>query len=327
MGSRLAVCLLCAGIPVLHVHAATTSSGQAWPTKPIRMLLPFPPGGGTDAVARMLSPRLSEATGQQWVIDNRGGAAGNIAAELAARSAPDGHTVLMGFSTLMTVNKSLYPKAQFDPVKDFSPVTHMAVSQYLLTVHPAVAAKSITDLVALAKAKPGALNYASAGVASPLHLSGELFRSRAAVNIVHIAYKGGGPAVAAVLAGEAQMVFGSVTASMPLVRAGKLRALAVTGLARSNLAPELPTLHESGFPSFNVTAWQSMVVPAGTPREIVTRMHGEIIKALATPEVTRLFHNIGYEITGTTPEKLADIIRDESRLWAQVIREAKIQPE
>ena len=291
------------------------------------MLLPFPPGGGTDAVARMLSPRLSEATGQQWVIDNRGGAAGNIAAELAARSAPDGHTVLMGFSTLMTVNKSLYPKAQFDPVKDFSPVTHMAVSQYLLTVHPAVAAKSIAELVALAKAKPGALNYASAGVASPLHLSGELFRSRSGVNIVHIAYKGGGPAVAAVLAGEAQMVFGSVTASMPLVRAGKLRALAVTGLARSNLAPELPTLHESGFPSFNVTAWQSMVVPAGTPREIVTRMHGEIIKALATPEVTRLFHNIGYEITGTTPEKLADIIRDESRLWAQVIREAKIQPE
>ena len=312
---------------VTLLMSAGVVCAQPWPIKPIRMLLPFPPGGGTDAVARMLSPRLSEATGQQWVIDNRGGASGNIAAELAARSAPDGHTVLMGFSTLMTVNKSLYPKAQFDPVKDFSPVTHMAVSQYLLTVHPAVAAKSITELVALAKAKPGALNYASAGVASPLHLSGELFRSRAAVNIVHIAYKGGGPAVAAVLAGEAQMVFGSVTASMPLVRAAKLRALAVTGLARSNLAPELPTLHESGFPGFNVTAWQSMVVPAGTPRGIVMRMHGEIIKALAMPEVTRLFHNIGYEITGTTPEKLAEIIRDESRLWARVIREANIRPE
>ncbi len=312
---------------VTLLMSAGVVCAQPWPIKPIRMLLPFPPGGGTDAVARMLSPRLSEATGQQWVIDNRGGAAGNIAAELAARSAPDGHTVLMGFSTLMTVNKSLYPKAQFDPVKDLSPVTHMAVSQYLLTVHPAVAAKSITELVALAKAKPGALNYASAGVASPLHLSGELFRSRAAVNIVHIAYKGGGPAVAAVLAGEAQMVFGSVTASMPLVRAAKLRALAVTGLARSNLAPELPTLHESGFPGFNVTAWQSMVVPAGTPRGIVMRMHGEIIKALAMPEVTRLFHNIGYEITGTTPEKLAEIIRDESRLWARVIREANIRPE
>ncbi len=312
---------------VTLLMSAGVVCAQPWPIKPIRMLLPFPPGGGTDAVARMLSPRLSEATGQQWVIDNRGGAAGNIAAELAARSAPDGHTVLMGFSTLMTVNKSLYPKAQFDPVKDFSPVTHMAVSQYLLTVHPAVAAKSITELVALAKAKPGALNYASAGVASPLHLSGALFRSRAAVNIVHIAYKGGGPAVAAVLAGEAQMVFGSVTASMPLVRAAKLRALAVTGLARSNLAPELPTLHESGFPGFNVTAWQSMVVPAGTPRGIVMRMHGEIIKALAMPEVTRLFHNIGYEITGTTPEKLAEIIRDESRLWARVIREANIRPE
>ena len=312
---------------VTLLMSAGVVCAQPWPIKPIRMLLPFPPGGGTDAVARMLSPRLSEATGQQWVIDNRGGAAGNIAAELAARSAPDGHTVLMGFSTLMTVNKSLYPKAQFDPVKDFSPVTHMAVSQYLLTVYPAVAAKSITELVALAKAKPGALNYASAGVASPLHLSGALFRSRAAVNIVHIAYKGGGPAVAAVLAGEAQMVFGSVTASMPLVRAAKLRALAVTGLARSNLAPELPTLHESGFPGFNVTAWQSMVVPAGTPRGIVMRMHGEIIKALAMPEVTRLFHNIGYEITGTTPEKLAEIIRDESRLWARVIREANIRPE
>ena len=291
------------------------------------MLLPFPPGGGTDAAARLLSPRLSEATGQHWVVDNRGGAAGNIAAELAARAAPDGHTVLMGFSTVLTVNKSLYPKAQFDPLRDFAPVTHMAVSQYLLTVHPTVAAKSVSELVALAKAKPGTLNYASAGVASPLHLSGELFRTRAGINIAHVAYKGGGPAVVAVMAGEAQIVFGSMTASLQLTRAGKLRALAVTGLNRSSLMPELPTVHESGFPGFNVTAWQSMVVPAGTPRPIIMRMHAEVTRALANADVVKLFYNTGYEVTATTPEKLAEIIRDESRMWAQVIREANIRPE
>lgn len=291
------------------------------------MLLPFPPGGGTDAVARLLAPRLTEATGQQWVVDNRGGAAGNIAAELAARAAPDGHTVLMGFSTVMTVNKSLYPRAQFDPVKDFAPITHMAVSQYLLTVHPAIAAKTVSELVALAKAKPGSLNYSSAGVASPLHLSGELFRSRAGVNIAHVAYKGGGPAVLAVMAGEAQIVFGSVAASLQLARAGKLRALAVTGLTRSTLVPELPTLHESGFPGFNVTAWQSMVVPAGTPQAISTRMHTEVTRALGNAEIVKLFQSTGYEVTATSPEKLAEIIRDESRQWAQVIREAGIKPE
>ncbi len=312
---------------ILLLVLPACASAQTWPTKPIRMLLPFPPGGGTDAVARLLAPKLTEATGQQWVVDNRGGAAGNIAAELAARAAPDGHTVLMGFSTVLTVNKSLYPKAQFDPIKDFAPVTHMAVSQYLLTVHPAVAAKSVSELVALAKAKPGSLNYASAGVASPLHLSGELFKTRAGVNIGHVPYKGGGPAVVATMAGEAQIVFGSMTASLQLTRAGKLRALAVTGLNRSSLMPELPTVHESGFPGFNVTAWQSMVVPAGTPRPIIMRMHTEVTRALANADVVKLFYNTGYEVTATTPEKLAEIIRDESKMWAQVIREANIRPE
>ena len=227
----------------------------------------------------------------------------------------------------MTVNKSLYPKAQFDPVKDFAPVTHMAISQYMLIVHPSVPAKSVSELVALAKAKPNTLNYASAGIASPLHLAGEMFKSRAGLSITHIAYKGGGPAAAAALAGETQIVFGSMAASISQVRAGRLRALAVTGLARSTIVPDLPTMHESGFPGFNVTAWHSFVAPAGTPREIIVRIQSETVKVLANPEVAKLFHNTGYEITGTTPEKLAEIIQNESRMWAQVIREAGIKAE
>ncbi len=298
-----------------------------WPNKPIRLLIPFPTGGGTDAMARMLCPRLTEATGQAWIVDNRGGAAGNIAAEITAHSAADGYTLLMGFSTVMTVNKSLYPKAQFDPIKDFDPIIHMAASAYMLTVHPSVAANSVNALVALAKAKPDSLNFASAGVASPLHLAGELFKNRAGIQITHVPYKGGGPATASVLAGESQLVFGSMTSSLPHVKNNKLRALAVTGLTRSTLVPELPTMNESGFQGFDVTSWQSLVAPVGTDKAIIARIHTETSKALATSEITKLFHNIGYDVTDTTPEALGKIIKNESKMWEKIIREAKIKPD
>jgi tripartite-type tricarboxylate transporter receptor subunit TctC len=290
-------------------------------------VLPFPPGGGVDVVARIMVPKLSETLGQQVVVDNRGGAAGNIAAEIVVKSPPDGYTLLLGFSTVMTVSKSLYPNLPFDPVKDFEPIIQLSTSQYVLIVHPSVPVKSVAELVRLAKAKPRALNYSSAGVASPLHLAGELFKSRAGIDMVHVPYKGGAPAVTATMTGEAQVVFGSVAASLAHISAGKLRALAVTSLARSPLAPELPTLHESGYPNFNVTAWQSYVAPAGTPRDIVNRIHAATVEVLRIPEIVKAVNRAGNEVTATTPEQLAQIIRSESEVWANVIKAANIRPE
>jgi len=306
--------------------AAADAAGQ-YPVRPIRLVLPFPPGGGTDAVARVLTPKLSAAMGQQWVVDNRGGAAGNIAGELVARATPDGYTLLMGFSTALTANRSLYKDTKVDAARELAPIIQLATSQYILSLHPSVAAGSVAELVALAKAKPGTLNFASAGIGSPLHLSGELFKSRAGINIVHVAYKGGGPAAVATMAGEAQMVFGSVAASLAQIKAGKLKALAVTGLKRSVLAPSLPTMHESGFPGFNVTAWNSFLAPAGTPGAVIRRIHADSVKLMRDPEVIKLMNNSGYEVTATTPEELGNIIRTETDMWTKIIKDAGIVPQ
>ena len=299
---------------------------QTYPDKPIRMVLPFPPGGGTDSLARVILPKMSQTLGQPIVIDNRPGAGGIVAAEIVAKSAPDGYTLFMGSSTGITAAPSLY-KLAYDPIKDFAPITQFATASFILTVHPSLPVTTISQLVALARAKPGSLNYASGGIGSPLHLSAELFKSRAGINIVHVPYKGGAPAAAAVLAGEAQMIFGSVAASLALVRAGKLRALAVTGLKRSSLTPELPTMDESGFPGFNVQAWNSLEAPAGTPRNIIGQLHDEMVKVLQMPDVLKLMNTIGYAPTGSTPEQHAEIKRTESAMWAKVIKDANIRAE
>lgn len=323
MSARTALKTLAAiGTASFAIGAAVA---QTYPNKPIRVIVPFPPGGGNDALIRVIAPKLSEALGQILVIDNRAGAGGNIAAEITAKSPPDGYTLLMGFSTVLTTNKSLYSKVAFDPIKDFAPVTQLATAQYMLVVHPSVAAKNVNELVALAKSKPGSLNYASSGVGTPLHLAAELFKRRAGVNMVHIAYKGGGPASAAMLSGEAQLMFSSMAASLQHVRAGKLRALGVTGLKRSLLAPDIPTLDESGFRGFNVTAWGSLVAPAGTPRHIVDVLNAKTVKVLRMPEMREPINNVGYEPTGTTPEQLAQMIKTESATWAKVIRDANIR--
>lgn len=303
------------------------AAAQTYPNKPIRVVLPFPPGGGTDALARIISPKLSEGLGQSIVIDNRPGATGNIAADIVAKSAPDGYTLFMSFSTVLTANKSLYSKLPFDPIRDFAPITQLATAQFILVAHPSVPAKSVSELIALAKAKPGSLNYASSGVGGPLHLAAEMFKRRAGIDMVHVAYKGGGPAAAAVLGGETQVLFGSVASSLPHVKSGRLRALAVTGLKRSPLAPELPTLDESGFPGFNVAGWDGFVAPTGTAREIIARLRAEIVKVLGLPDVRGLINNIGYEPTGTTPEQLAAIIKTETAAWAKVIKDAGIKAE
>jgi tripartite-type tricarboxylate transporter receptor subunit TctC len=304
---------------------APEALAQSYPNKPIRVVLPFPPGGGTDALARILAPKLNDSLGQPLVIDNRPGATGNIAAEIVAKAPPDGYTLAFTFANILTVNRSLYPRIAFDSLKDFAPITQLGTAQFVLVVHPSVAAKSVGELIALAKAKPRSLNYASSGPGGPLHLAAELFKLRADVDIVHIAYKGGGPAATAVLAGEVQILFGSVASTIPHVKSGRLRALATTGLKRSALVPDLPTLDESGFPGFNVTGWDAILAPAGTPRAIVNRLHTETVKALQLNEVRTAFNNVGYEVTGTTPEQLTEIIRRESAMWAKLVKEADIR--
>ena len=317
----IAVALAC-----ISSEAPAAASPSDHSTRPIRLLVPFAPGGGADTLARIITPKLSESMGQQWVVDNRGGAAGNIAAETVVRAAPDGNTVFMGFSTVLTVNPSLY-KLSFDPVKDFKPVTLLATAQYILVVNPSVQAASVKELVALLKQKPGSLNFASAGVGSPLHLASELFQKRAGVQMTHIPYKGGGPAAAALLGGEAQVLFGSVASSLPQVKAGKLRALATTGLKRSKVAPDLPTMAEQGFPGFDVSTWYSFMVPGPTPGAIVTRLRDEAVKALQRPDVQQVMGPQGLEAETSTPQALAARIREESRTWAEVIRAAGIKAE
>jgi tripartite-type tricarboxylate transporter receptor subunit TctC len=259
--------------------------------------------------------------GQTWVVDNRGGAAGNLAAEIVADAAPDGYTVFMGFSTVLTVNPSLY-KLRYNVQKDFAPVTLLATAQYILVVHPSVQAGSLKEFVVLAKQKPGGFNYASAGVGSPLHLAAELFKKRAGVDMVHLPYKGGGPAAAAVLAGEAQVIFGSVASSIPHVKAGKLKALATTGTKRSKVAPDLPTIAESGFPGFDVTSWYAFLVPARTSPAIVKRLHDEAVKAVGLPDVQQAMSRQGLEVDAGTPQELAQRIASETAVWAGVIKDA-----
>lgn len=317
---KLLACMAAACISLSAIAA------DDYPSRPVRLLVPFAPGGGADALARIITPKLHDALGQAWVVDNRGGAAGNIAAETVAKAAPDGYTALMGFNTVLTVNPNLY-KLPYSVTKDLQPITLLATAQYILVVHPSVAASNLKDFIALAKQKPGSLNYASAGVGSPLHLAAELFKKRAGINMVHLAYKGGGPAAAAVLAGEAQVLFASVASSVPQVKAGRLKALATTGSKRSKVAPELPTIAESGFPGFDVSSWYALLVPARTPAAIVNRIRGAAIKALELPDVQEAMSRQGLDVETSTPQELAARISTETAVWAGVIKEAGIKAE
>jgi tripartite-type tricarboxylate transporter receptor subunit TctC len=289
-------------------------------------LIPFAVGGGTDTLARIITPKLSDALGQTWVVDNRGGAGGNLAAEIVTKAAPDGHTVFLGFNTVLTVNPGLY-KLTFDMERDLAPVTLLATAQYILVIHPSVPAATLKEFIALARQKPGSLNFSSGGVGTPLHLAAELFSRRAGVKMVHIAYKGGGPAAAALLAGEVQVLFGSIAASMPHVRSGKLKALATTGIKRSKVAPDLPTLDESGFPGFDVGSWYGFFVPAKTPQSITDKLRDAGIRAVQLPDVQQVMSSQGLEVETSTPQELAARIKRESAVWAGVIKDAGIRAE
>ena len=316
--------LFCTVAACMSLSAAAADDN--YPTRPVRLLVPFAPGGGADALSRIITPKMHDALGQAWVVDNRGGAAGNIAAETVAKAAPDGYTALMGFSTVLTVNPSLY-KLPYSVTKDLQPVTLLATAQYILVIHPSVAATNLKDFIALAKQKPGSLNYASAGVGSPLHLAAELFKKRAGIDMAHLAYKGGGPAAVAVLAGEAQVLFASVASSIPQVKAGKLKALATTGTKRSKVVPDLPTIAESGFPGFDVSTWYALLVPARTSAAIVNKIRGAAIKAVALPDVQEAMSRQGLDVETSTPQELAARMSAETAVWAGVIKEAGIKAE
>ena len=303
---------------VLLLALSFTSPAQTYPSRPIRVILGFPPGGGGEILVRTIGQKLTERWGQPIVVENRPGAGSNIAAAELVKSAPDGYT-LMYMPAALVVNPYLYAKVPYDLAKDFTPVTLLASFPLVLVVHPSVAAKSVAELIALAKAKPGALNFASIGNASPPHLAGETFRMQAGVNIVHVPYKGSGPAQTALLAGEVQLMFDTAVSAVPNIKSGRTRALAVTTAARSPLFPDLPTMAESGLREFDLDGWAGLVGPAGMPAEIAQRLQQEIAAILRAPEMAERLASLGADARGTTPDEFRRFIAAESAKWRRIV--------
>lgn len=310
--------LACAA--ALFAISTAFAQTQAFPTKPIRFVVPFAPGGSTDTLARTLGTKLSEGLGQQVVIDNRAGGNGLIGMEIVAKAPPDGHTIVLGYIANLAIDPSLYSKLPFDPIKDYEPVTLIATSPNVLVVHPSVPANNLKELIALAKAKPGGINYASASVGSVGHLTGELLNQLAGIKMVHVAYKGSGQAVTDLLGGHIQAMFSGFSSTLPHIKAGKLRALAQTGAKRSPALPDVPTIAESGFPGFEATAWYGVLAPAKTPKPIVNRLNAELLKALKLPDVRERLAGLGFEIAATTPEQFGAYIRSEIKKWSKVVK-------
>ena len=297
-----------------------------YPEKPVRVVVGFPPGSSPDIVARLLGQKLTEGLGKPVVVENVAGAAGNIAAERVAKAAPDGYTLGLAANAQLIINPSLY-KLPFDPVKDFAPISQVYVSPNILVVHNAVTAKNVQELLALARAQPGGLTFASGGSGSSPHLAGELFKSMARIDIREVPYKGVVAAIPDVLSGRVTMMFGPILVVLPLVREGKLRALAVTSLKRSPALPELPTVDESGVRGFEVTLWGGLLAPAGTPATILRKLHLETVNALAQPDVRAKFADLGLETIGNSPDEFAAAVKSEIPRWARLIKESGIKPE
>jgi len=316
---------LSAALAVSALHAA--AAAEAYPARPVRFVVAFPPGGGTDIIARSIAQKLAERIAQQVVVDNRPGAGGNIGTDIVAKSAPDGYTMLMGSAGPLAINANLFGKMPFDPIRDLAPVTLAASTPNVLLVHPSLRAASVGDLIALAKGRPGEINFASSGYGTPAHLAGELFNSMARVKLVHVPYKGAAPALADLLGGQVQLMFSTMPPALPHVKDGKLRALAVTSLKRSPAAPELPTVDEIALPGFEANTWHGVVVPAGTPAAIVARLNREIVAILHLPDVVERFSSQGAEALGSTPEEFAAYIRSETVKWAKVVRESGAKAE
>lgn len=321
--SRFAAAVCSAAIALA---ATSYVAAQSYPAKPVRMIAPFPPGGGVDASARIIAQALSESLGQQIVIDNRPGASARIGTELAAKAAPDGYTLLLGSVGPNAIIPSAYRNLPYDGVKDFAPVSLVATSAYVLVVHPSLPAKSTRELIALARAQPGKLDFASTGNLGGPHLCGELFKSLAKLNIVHIAYKGGSPQMTALLSGEVSLAFASLPTAMPYVQVGRLRALGVTSAKRLATVPNLPAIAEV-LPGYEVLQWYGVLAPAGTPREIIAKLHNEIARAVKTAKVREQFQRLGSDAASNTPEEFAAHIKAEIAKYGKLIKAAGIPVE
>lgn len=304
--------------------ASSAAWAQAYPSKPIRLIAPYPPGGGVDATARIVATALSEALGQQVVVDNRGGASGQIGTEIAAQTAPDGYTLLLGSVAPNAIIPAAYPKLPYDAVRDFAPVSLVAESDYILAVHPSLPVKSVPELIALAKARPGQIVYASTGNLGGPHLAGELFKLLGKVDMIHVAYKGGGPAITSILSGETSLIFGTGPTVVPHAKVGRLRLVATTGAQRSKVLPELPTVGAT-LPGHEVTQWYGILVPAKTSPDIISRLHSELVKAVATPKVMQQLDRLGAAGRTTTPEAFGAHIKAEISKWSRVVKSANIK--
>ena len=324
--SRLIATLCIAGAAgTVLAQATSTGSGQAYPAKPIRMMIGFPPGGGTDIIGRIVAQKLGEALGQQIIVDNRGGASGQLAAELVSRAAPDGYTIMMAHIAAISILPSLVSKLPYDAQKDFAPVSLAAIGPNLLVVHPSVPAKNVRELVALAKSRPGQLQYASPGSGTVQHLAGELFKLQAKVDILHVPYKGSGQSIVDLIAGQVHMDFDAVPPVINYVRQGKLRALAVTSAKRFSLLPDIPTVEEGGVPGFDMSTWWGIVAPAAVSRDIVNKLNAEMVKSIRQPDAKEKISGVGADTVGNTPDEFATFIRAETEKYSRIVKAASIR--
>jgi tripartite-type tricarboxylate transporter receptor subunit TctC len=296
-------------------------TAATYPSKPIRLIVPYPPGGGSDTISRAVARQLGENLKQQVVIDNRGGAGGNIGMEIAAKAPPDGHTIAFALTAQLAVNPALYKKIPYDPIKDFEPITLLATGPYVLVVHPSLPAKTLKELIALARARPGQITYASSGNGSGGHLASELLNSMTSVKMLHIPYKGGGPALVDLLAGNVQVLFSTWSSSKSHIESGRIRALAVSTDKRLS-GVDIPTVAEAGVPGYDAGVWYAFLAPAGTPKSIISRLNTEIIKAANHPEAKQVLTRGSIELVGSTPEDLAKFMKSELAKWGRVVKES-----
>ena len=310
------ICLSSAGIGVLPGFALA----QAYPSKPIRFVVPYPAGGPLDTIARLLAQKVSEGVGQPVVVDNKPGAGGNIGADIVAKSPADGYTILMGAVATHAINPTLYASIPYDPVRDFAPITQVASTPNVLVVHPSIPAATVREFIAHAKANPGKLSFGSGSTGSAGHLAGELFKTMAGVDMVHVPYKGAAPAMNDLVGGQIQLMFDNLASSLGQVKAGRIKAIAVTTAKRTPLAPDLPTVAESGLPGFDISTWFGVFAPAGTPREAQEKLHAQFTRALAAPDVREKMLALGAEPVGTRPEEFAAYIKAEADKYARVIK-------
>ena len=306
-------------IAALALLLPPAAGAQTYPAKPVKLIVPYPPGGPTDIVARVVGQKLSEQTGQQFIVDNRAGAGGNIGAEAVARSPADGYTLLIA-TTAHAINMSLFKKMSYNTLKDFAPVAPLTHGPLVIVANPSLQANNVRELVALAKAKPGAINFASSGNGQSTHLSGELFNSMAGVKMTHVPYKGSSPALTDVMGGQASVMFDTMLSAMPFVKSGKLKALAVTSARRSPAAPDLPTVAESGLPGYETLAWNGVLAPAGTPKDVIAKLNAELKRALELPEVKDKFAAQGFAAAWSTPEAFGMFLQAEVDKWSPVVK-------